>query len=187
MEFYQHPMLINEHYVFLREIENIHDHITDSKVSKFIDMQYSNDGQPKLDSEAESLLNNLKYKRIPSVLQSSNIYSYKVHWTPMGINRKDHAEYITRFNDDFYNAIKQQIDQCIQSRILIGSDPLQHEILEHAIQCKTYVAKFHGRTDVLSRLKEYIMNEEENRACIVYGASGCGKISVLAKAAVEVY
>ncbi|CAF3962519.1 unnamed protein product [Rotaria sordida] len=140
---------------FLREIENIHDHITDSKASKFIDLQYSNDGQPKVDSEAENLLNNLKHKRIPSVLQSSNIYSYKVHWTPMGINRKDHIEYITRFNDDFYNAIKQQIDQCIQSRILIDSDSLQHEILEHAIQCKTYVAKFHGRIDVLNRVLKW--------------------------------
>ncbi|CAF3780905.1 unnamed protein product, partial [Rotaria sp. Silwood1] len=51
----------------------------------------------------------------------------------------------------FINAIKQQIDQCIQSHILIDSDPLQHEILEHAIQCKTYIAKFHGRSDVLNR------------------------------------
>jgi Cdc6-like AAA superfamily ATPase len=79
---------------------------------------------------------------------------------------------------------------------------LQHEILEHAIQCKTYVEKFHGRTDVLNKVKkivfekksiffyqleEYIKNEKENRPCIVYGASGCGKTSVLAKAATEVY
>jgi hypothetical protein len=139
---------------FLREIVDIHDHISDPKASKFIDLNYSNDGTPMIDQEAEHLLNRLKNVRIPNALQSENIYSYKVNWTSNGINRRDHAEYITQFNDQFYNAIKQQIDQCVQSRILIVSDPLQHEILEHAIQCKTYVEKFHGRSDVLNKVKK---------------------------------
>ncbi|CAF1109654.1 unnamed protein product [Adineta steineri] len=67
-----------------------------------------------------------------------------------GINRDDHSQHIEQFNNDFYNAIQQQIDQCVQSRIIPISDPLHHEILEHAIECKTYVAKFHGRTDILN-------------------------------------
>ncbi|CAF4641417.1 unnamed protein product [Rotaria sp. Silwood2] len=171
---------------FLREIDDIYDHLSDNKVSKFIDLHYSNDGKPIIDHEAEQLLNRLKYTRIPNALQSNNIYSYKVHWKPDGINRRDHIEYIAQFNDDFYNAIKQQIDCCVKSRIMIVSDPLQHEILEHAIQCKTYVAKFHGRADVLDKLEKYIKNDKENRPCVVYGASGCGKTSVLAKAATEV-
>ncbi len=137
---------------FLREIDDIHNHLSDNKASKFIDLNYSNDGKPLIDQEAESLLNRLKNIRIPNALQSNNIFSYKVHWTSNGINRHDHAEYITQFNDQFYNAIKQQIDCCVKSRILIVSDPLQHEILEHAIQCKTYVEKFHGRTDVLDKV-----------------------------------
>jgi len=116
-------------------------------------MHYSNDGQPMIDEEAEHLLNRLKTTRIPNALQSKNIFLYKVNWTPNGINRRDHAEYISQFNEDFYNAIKQQIDNCVKSRIMSVSDPLQHEILEHAIQCKTYVTKFHGRTDVLDQVK----------------------------------
>ena len=88
---------------------------------------------------------------------------------------------------------------------MIVSNPLQHEILEHAIQCKTYVAKFHGRTDVLDKvgnfiqvwwfslfyfcfkLHDYVTNDAEHRPCIVYGASGCGKTSIIAKTAIEVY
>ncbi|CAF1120923.1 unnamed protein product [Rotaria magnacalcarata] len=170
---------------FLREIEDIHSHLSDSKASKFIDVNYSNDGEPIIDQEAEQLLTRLKHTRIPDVLQSNNIYSYKVHWTPKGINRRDHAEYIAKFNEDFYNAIIQQIDSCAKARIMIVSDPLHHEILEHAIQCKTYVAKFHGRTDVLDKLEKHIKNDHENRPCAVYGASGCGKTSVMAKAATE--
>ncbi|CAF4093250.1 unnamed protein product, partial [Adineta steineri] len=116
-----------------------------------------------------------------------NIYKYKIHWTSKGINRDDHIQHIEQFNNDFYNAIQQQIDQCVQSRIMPISDPLHHEILEHAIQCKTYVAKFHGRTDILNSLKEYINDDDnENHPCIVYGTSGCGKTSLLAKAATEI-
>ncbi|CAF3499150.1 unnamed protein product [Rotaria socialis] len=117
---------------FFREIEDIHDHLSASKVSKYIDLHYSNDGQPIIDDEAENLLNRLKYKSISSVLQSNNIFSYKVRWKADGINR------------------------CVKSRVMVGSDSLQHEVLEHAIPCKTYVAKFHGRTDVLHKVRHLI-------------------------------
>lgn len=105
-----------------------------------------------VDSEAEKLLNRLKHTRIPAALKAQNIFTYKVKWSPNGINRQDHAEYIEEFNNDFYTAMKKQIDKCAQSRYVIDSDSLQHEVLEHAIQCKTYVAKFHGRIDVLSKV-----------------------------------
>lgn len=142
---------------FLREIEDIHEHLSDSKASKYIDLQYSNDGTPIVDDEVEKLLNRLKYTRIPNVLQPKNMYRYKIRWTPKGINRDDHAQHILQFNNDFYNAIQQQIDQCVQSRVMPVSDPLHHEILEHAIQCKTYADKFHGRTDILNKVKYYIL------------------------------
>ena len=143
---------------FIREIDGIHQHLTDNKASKYIDLQDSADGQPVIDEEAERLLNRLKKQRIPNALQSKNIFSYRVPWTSNGINRHDHGQYIAKFNDDFYKAIKEQIDTCVQSRVMRVSDPLQHEILEHAIQCKTYVAKFHGRTDVLDKVKYSIEN-----------------------------
>ena len=38
----------------------------------------------------------------------------------------------------------------------------------------------------LFQIREFINNTYEDRPCIVYGASGCGKTSVLAKAANEV-
>ena len=36
------------------------------------------------------------------------------------------------------------------------------------------------------QLEEFVKNNNERRPCIVYGASGCGKTSILAKAATEV-
>ena len=137
---------------FFREIDDIYDHLADSRASKFIDMKSSDTGELVIDSEAETLLNRLKQTRIPNALQSQNIFSYRVHWKSDGINRRDHAEYISQFNQDFHHAIQQQIDHCVQSNAMIVSDPLQNEIMEHAIQCKTYLAKFHGRTDVIDKV-----------------------------------
>lgn len=133
---------------FLREIVDIKDHLSDEKAAKYIDVS-----SPSIvDEEAEKLLDRLKNRRLPEVLNNKNIFKYKVQWSKNGITRQDHAEYIEKFNNDFYQAMKDQIDQCVQSRFQIGSDSLQHEVLEHAIQCKTYIAKFHGRTDVLSKV-----------------------------------
>jgi hypothetical protein len=137
---------------FLREIEDISEHLTDRKASKFIDTTYSPDGQLVIDSEAETLLHRLKHTRIPNALQSENIFSYKVRWESNGINRTDHADYIAQFNKDFHDTIQKQIDHCAQSNAMVVSDPLQREVLEHAIQCKTYIAKFHGRTDVMDKV-----------------------------------
>ena len=133
---------------FLREIVDIRDHLSDEKAPKYIDML----SKTEVDEEAEKLLDRLKNSRIPKVLKSENIFTYKVKWSSNGINRQNHREYIDQFNNDFHVAMKEQIDRCVKSRYTIGSDSLQHEVLEHAIQCKTYVAKFHGRSDVLSQV-----------------------------------
>jgi len=135
---------------FLREIVDIKHHLSDEKAPKYIDTLSSSSSI--IDQEAEKLLDRLKNIRIPAALKSENIFKYKVHWSPNGITRQDHSEYLEKFNEDFSKAMKEQIDRCVQSRFTVGSDSLQHEVLEHAIQCKTYVAKFHGRIDVLSKV-----------------------------------
>ena len=141
---------------FFREIDDIKEHLSDGKASKFIDMKSSATGEAVIDDEAETLLNRLKYTRVPSVLRSQNIFSYRVPWKSDGINRRDHAEYISKFNEDFHRAIQKQIDDCIQSNTMVATHGLQHEIMEHAIQCKTYLAKFHGRTDVTEKVKLFL-------------------------------
>jgi hypothetical protein len=133
---------------FLREIVDIRDHLSDEKASKYIDMS----SKTEVDEEAEKLLDRLKNSRIPSILKSENIFKYNVKWSPNGITRQDHSGYIEEFNNEFYDAMKEQIDRCVKSRYTKGSDSLEHEVLEHAIQCKTYVTKFHGRSDILYKV-----------------------------------
>ena len=136
---------------FLREIVDIQQHLSDEKTPKYIDM-LSSSTIPTIDEDAKHLLDRLKNVRIPDILKSENIFKYKINWTSNGITRQDHNQYLEEFNNDFYKSIKEQIDRCVQSRYTINTDSLQHEVLEHAIQCKTYVTKFHGRIDVLSQV-----------------------------------
>ena len=140
---------------FLRDIEDIYEHVSDRKSSKYIDMISNTDGQLVPDPEAETLLNRLKVTRIPNVLNEENIYRYKVRWTSDGITRRSHAEYISKFNDDFYEAVRRQIDHSIRSNSMILSDELEREILEHAIQCKTYIKKYHGQTAIMDKVRHF--------------------------------
>lgn len=134
---------------FLRNIVDIRNHLSDEKAAKYIDMIKPG----VVDEDAENLLNRLKNDRIPATLRSENIFKYRVQWSKNGITRENHAEYLQEFNNDFHQAMIKQIDRCVQSRLIMASNSLQHEVLEHAIQCQTYVSKFHGRIDVLEKVR----------------------------------
>ena len=67
---------------FIREIENIENecaNVKDKKdlgvLKKFIDF----DKNDKIDESAKNLLDDLKYKKIPSKLPESNIFKFKVY------------------------------------------------------------------------------------------------------------
>jgi len=71
-------------------------------------------------------------------------------------------------------------------------DELIKEICQHSGMCKEKSRIFHGRDDVIASIISYIGrdndsdgNEEDtgNAPLVVHGESGCGKTSVIAKAA----
>ena len=55
-----------------------------------------------IDTEAQSLLNELKHKRIQQKLCKDNIYHYTVQWDEKGINLEntEHAEYLKKLDQD---------------------------------------------------------------------------------------
>jgi hypothetical protein len=63
---------------FFREIDDVYEHLSNNKAGKYIELQYLNDGTPIVNDEVEKLLNRLKYTRITNVLQSKNMYRYKI-------------------------------------------------------------------------------------------------------------
>ena len=70
----------------------------------------------------------------------------------------------------------------------IGSEEMNKlftETLEHAHQCVTKVERFHGRESILSKIHAYLLSDSR-QPLVIHGESGCGKTSVLAKAAMQV-
>ena len=60
------------------------------------------------------------------------------------------------------------------------------EILQHSHFCKNFVRQFKGRDELIKLVVDYVKDEKRNQPFILYGPSGSGKSSIMAKLAVVV-
>ena len=106
------------------------------------------------------------------------------------MNEIQHIDYVQVFGNIFRKAIVQMIDKASQkenntqntSKADDSSKELFMECLKHAHHCAQRVATFQGRVDILEEIKGYLTSDC-TQPYVVYGASGCGKTSVMAKMA----
>ncbi|CAF1169493.1 unnamed protein product [Rotaria sordida] len=119
---------------FFREIEDI-DHFDSKLKVKFSDTN---------DEHGESVLTDLK-TFIETELGPNNIFTYRIKWT----DESSRMKYLADFKDDFYNAIKNQIDYHMkQTRT---KDILYDEVVEHAIQCRMLNERYFPRDNILAQ------------------------------------
>eukprot|EP00050_Salpingoeca_kvevrii_P017171 m.62581 g.62581 ORF g.62581 m.62581 type:complete len:1460 (-) comp7407_c0_seq2:100-4479(-) len=144
----------------------------------------------ELDSEAIELLRQLKDEFIPST-SMSKIHNYQVtQWADGGINptNSEHAEYLKSLCDDFVEEMKASIDAAAARASALRDDSLYVEIAHHHSLCRERCASFHGRHDVLQSIADYLAMDASSglpALLAVHGISGCGKTSVMAKAALN--
>ena len=138
----------------------------------------------QLDTEAQQLLNHLRDVEVPERLPKENLFDFRVTWSDNeGINEVDHAVYLEEFCATFEQSVLELIERGVErAQQLVMSEQVCSEVLEHSHQCVQRVRSFHGREAELETIKNYIMSEAD-QPLIVHGESGCGKTSVLAKAA----
>jgi hypothetical protein len=120
---------------FIREIENLGDNLSDSNISRFIDVRYSDEKKTEeIDMDAQVLLDRLKNSKIPAKLNSkTNIFRFqvniliiklsmkaslkfwikKVKWKDNGIDQNMLDEYLNNFGTTFYEQIKRLIDEAV--------------------------------------------------------------------------
>lgn len=60
------------------------------------------------------------------------------------------ADYLVKFQTDFYTVIKQQIDYYMKQ--VRTKDVLYDEILEHAIQCRVLNERYFSRDEILEKV-----------------------------------
>ncbi|TPP58913.1 hypothetical protein FGIG_08899 [Fasciola gigantica] len=90
--------------------------------------------------------------------------------------------YLTKFCKEFESKVTSLIDKTVASMSSFENDDLYVEILQHLNACRAYVHNFQGRKDVIESIRQYVLSSSTD-PFIIYGRSGSGKTSVLAKAA----
>jgi hypothetical protein len=149
--------LKNNVLFFEREIEDIEQQLQKnadkSVLSKYIELDKSSN----IEMSSKKLLEDLKYKKIPEKLPSSNIFNFKVKWAHDGITLATHSDYIQNFGETFFEKVKDLIirnrKKQISFDVLNEQDAiLIQEVLDHANFCVDTVSKFHGREDLLDKV-----------------------------------
>lgn len=60
--------------------------------------------------------------------------------------------------------------------------PLYQEVCQHVLFCQSKVEMFYGRKPTLQKICEYVKSSAHT-PLVLHGKSGCGKTSIIAKAA----
>ncbi|KAI9362101.1 hypothetical protein DFJ73DRAFT_13009 [Zopfochytrium polystomum] len=98
-------------------------------------------------------------------------------------NDKHHGQYLRSFCDDAARILAESILRHYSHRPFTREwDPLAGEVVRHAVGVKQLTSVFRGRRDILQSMREFLDNPNQ-QVLVVYGPSGVGKSSILAKAA----
>ncbi len=75
----------------------------------------------------------------------------QVHWNDI----KQRTEYFSRFFDEFFAAIKSQIDFHMEQYQIkqTKTSVLYDQVLEHAIQCNMLTQRYFPRQDILEQVR----------------------------------
>lgn len=160
---------------YLRDIENIN--LSALRFCRnFIDMVGRD-----VDQEAAKLLSILRDEILPTKLPEHNIARFKVEWAGKeGIDSESHKEYLRDFCEHFYASITGQVDRAVEQSKKLSNDKIYGEVLQHLHACASFCKTFQGREEVVNKIQEYILGNS-SQPLVLYGESGCGKTSLLAK------
>jgi len=65
-------------------------------------------------------------------------------------------------------------------------NPLKEEIARHALFCRDHTSSFEGRTEILRIIHNYVRKVDVRTPLVLYGESGVGKTTLMAKATLEI-
>lgn len=74
------------------------------------------------------------------------------------------------------------VDRAMRKEDSSAQGQIITELLQHLHACNNSVRVFYGREDSLEKIKDYMLGESD-KPLVLYGEGGCGKTSLLAKAA----
>lgn len=118
-----------------------------------------------------------------SILTNNFFNRYTINWSGKeGLAVKYHSEYLREFTAHFYKNITRLVDRAMRKEDLSSQGHIVTEILQHLQAGKSSVLTFQGREYELNRIQNYIQSDSV-QPFVLHGKGGCGKTSLLAKAA----
>ena len=141
---------------FIREIENLEDHLNDSNAPRFIDLIKNKNSQIEIDWEAKKLIDNLKKVKIPTKLNASNIHYYKIKWKNNQIDKDELNDYLRKFGEDFFSQMVRLIEDAV--RVEHAKSAITNETYFKFGLLKDKKEKFSSReTDLIQEFKDLIL------------------------------
>lgn len=164
---------------FVRYIVDLESHLHRKRTHKYIDT--TKDGS-KIDKESQHLLEVLKFDKIPAVLTDErNSEFFSVTWKdPEQSNPTDDKEYLENFCQVFHDKMCWLITRSVMQTQSISCNSQVIEILQHLKMGKKLSRDFRGRELTLRTISSYLRTNTD-RPLILFGESGSGKTSVIAK------
>lgn len=173
------PTPNNHCLCYIREINKLHDNISEAIACRYVDGDPSN--PTRVDESAQYLLQQLKEQKLPLALHQSNMHKFSIPWNSDGVDSSvpEHRKYLESLCKQVYSDIKRLVDKALVSNDF-KTDELHQEILHHASFCLSKCESFCGRNELLSTIHEYLASEKQT-PLVIYGLSGSGKTTIMAK------
>ena len=92
-----------------------------------------------------------------------------------------HQLYLNGLCRSFYGQLKGLIQHACSTKRVQFYTPLTKEVLQHWHFAQLRCSVFEGRTDILREALSYVCKTDTNTPLVIYGNSGCGKTSSVAK------
>jgi len=140
--------------------------------------------------ELKQKLHSVCQNRLKASISKSNYHTFKLPWLDGGVSltNSSHKVYLSDFAEfikaSLQDLVHQYMDKIQNERPPGPMEELQEEVVCHYKKYKKVVEMFQGRNDVIASLKERLrdcINQPKKIPLLIYGISGCGKTSVLAK------
>ena len=165
----------------MREIKNIDQHL-DAKNSKtFVDLTKQTRGWDSMKKEKMTKLKS----NIEDSLASANVHASTIHLNGCTLDESKSEEYIKNIARHFYSTVTSLVDDEVRNMDSICDDKLCKQVICNWNHVKQYSTDFAGREEVLNSIKVYLLSETD-QPLIIYGGTGSGKSTTLAKAASDI-
>ena len=175
----------NKCVLFLRNIVDLKNYISDPKAAQFADIFYNEKAeQYEIDVTAAHLLKEMIARGKQSI-SDKNTSSFEVLWRYDDfISPELHKDYLNKLSDQFVESMRTLIDSSVNNNLMEYQSELHEESHSHWLRCKGIVGEFIPRSEV-GNVVSYLSGNDCH-PLFIHGVPGSGKTTLLSKIAAEV-